>query len=87
MSKYILGSCDTGWFPEYFTDTDDEELLDEYCDLQLHQGRSPDAVHAYELVSEDHPVNDLRFVSEQQIQNFVEYLRSQFRPSLPDFDF
>ena len=86
MSTYILGSCDSGWFPECFTRTDDEKLLDEYCDLQLNQ-ISEDAVHAYELVSEDHPVNDLPFISEDKLQGFVEHLRDQFKPYVAYIDF
>ena len=86
MSTYILGTCDTGWYPEFFTQTEDEVLLDDYCELQEIQYES-DAVPAYELVSEDHPVNDLMFVPEETLKGFVQSLRNHFNQYVPGYDF
>ena len=77
MSTYVLGHCNTGWFPEFFTRTENQELLDEYCDLQELQA-SDDAVPAYELITDEHQLDGLRYVSEEALDGFVQYLREQF---------
>ncbi len=84
MATYVIGQCDSGWFPEYFTETDNEDLLDEYCDLQYGH-RSEDAVHAYERLSDDDvlDITDIQYVSEGVLQQFVEHLRNQIAQYTP----
>ena len=77
MSTYVIGYCDSDWFPEFFTHTDNQELLDDYCDLQL-SAPSEDAVHAYSLLTDEHQLQGLTFVPEELLQSFVHSLSDQY---------
>ncbi len=70
MSAFIIGEIDSSWKPLLFTKTNNVSLLDELCDLMI--GSSDDAVFAYEPLEEE-PNQSLKFITEKEIQEFIDY--------------
>ncbi len=70
MSAFVIGECNSGWEPMWFTKTSNVSLLDEMCELLIPS--CEDAVYSYEPLSED-PAPHLEFISEDEMKEYIDY--------------